>query len=79
MLINHFRNGIFYYGKELLAPRSNPKLEDHPLSAIRDCLFNIFTATLYIGDRSSNRKLTTSHAVVEGTHIIINISTCKFT
>jgi len=32
----------------LLAPRSTPKLEDHPLSAVRDCLFNIFTATLLI-------------------------------
>jgi hypothetical protein len=27
-----------FYG-ELLAPRSTPKLEDHPLSAVRDCLF----------------------------------------
>jgi hypothetical protein len=24
-----------------------PKLEDHPLSAVRDCLFNIFAATLH--------------------------------
>jgi len=24
----------------LLAPRSTAKLEDHPLSAVRDCLFN---------------------------------------
>jgi hypothetical protein len=29
----------------LLAPRPTPKLEDHPLSAVRDCLFNIFAAT----------------------------------
>jgi hypothetical protein len=28
------------YGEELLAPRPPPKLEDHPLSAVRDCLFN---------------------------------------
>ena len=35
-----FRNMIRFYG-ELLAPRSTPKLEDHPLSALRDCLFNI--------------------------------------
>jgi hypothetical protein len=32
----------------LLAPRPTPKLEDHPLSAVRDCLFNIFAATLHI-------------------------------
>ena len=32
---------------ELLSPHPTPKLEDHPLSAVRDCLFNIFTATLH--------------------------------
>jgi len=30
----------------LLAPRPTPKLEDHILSAVRDCLLNIFGATL---------------------------------
>jgi len=29
------------------APRPTPKLEDHPLSAVHDCLFNIFAATLH--------------------------------
>jgi len=37
----------------LLAPRPNPNLEDHPVSAVRDCLFSIFAATLLIGCRSS--------------------------
>jgi len=37
----------------LLAPRPTPKLEDHPVSAVRDCLFNIFAATLLTGGRSS--------------------------
>jgi hypothetical protein len=41
-----FRNKIIFYGEELLAPRQTPQLEDHPLSAVRDCLFNIFAATL---------------------------------
>jgi hypothetical protein len=27
---------IIFYGEELLAPRPTPKLEDHPLSAVRD-------------------------------------------
>ncbi|PNF30542.1 hypothetical protein B7P43_G09925, partial [Cryptotermes secundus] len=36
---------LFFYGEELLAPCPAPKLEDHPLSAVRDCLFNIFSAT----------------------------------
>ena len=50
---------IRFYGEELLAPRPTPKLEDHPLSAVRDCLFNIFAATLHIGGRSSIRNLRT--------------------
>ena len=36
------RNKIRIYGEELLAPRPNPKQDEHPLSAVRDCLFNIF-------------------------------------
>jgi hypothetical protein len=31
----------------LQVPRPTPKLEDHHLSAVRDCLFNIFAATLH--------------------------------
>jgi hypothetical protein len=42
----HFRNKVFFYGEELLAPHPTPKLEDHHLSAVRDCLFNIFAASL---------------------------------
>jgi hypothetical protein len=37
-----------FYAEELLATRPTPKLEDYPLSAVRDCLFNIFAATLHI-------------------------------
>jgi hypothetical protein len=36
----------FFCGKQLLVHRPKPKLEDHPLSAVRDCLFNVFAATL---------------------------------
>jgi hypothetical protein len=42
------RNLVIFYGEELLAPRPTPKLEDHPLSAVRDCLLNVFAATLHI-------------------------------
>jgi hypothetical protein len=38
----NFRNKFIFYGDELSAPRPTPKLENHPLSAVRDCLFNIF-------------------------------------
>jgi len=43
-----FVTSIEFYGEGLLAPRPTLKLEDHPLSAVRDCLFNIFAATLHI-------------------------------
>jgi hypothetical protein len=39
---------FFFYNEELLAPYPNPKLEDHPLLAVHECLFNIFATTLYI-------------------------------
>jgi len=52
-----------FYGEEFLAPRPTPKLEDHPLSAVGDCLFNTFAATLRIGGRSSTRNLRTRHTV----------------
>jgi len=56
-----------FYREGLLAPRPTPKLEDHPLSAVRDCLFSLFATTLHIGGRSSTRNLRTCHAVVTGT------------
>ena len=45
-----FRNKASFYDEQLLAPRTIPNLEDHPLSAVRDCLFNIFAATLHGGE-----------------------------
>jgi hypothetical protein len=64
-----FRRIIRFYGEELLALRPNPKLEDHPLSAVRDCLVNIFAANLHIGGRSSIRKLRTRHALEIRSHL----------
>jgi len=58
-----------FHGEALLAPRPIPKLEDHRLSAVRDCLFNLFAATLHIGGRSSIRNLRTRHAVVKRNHL----------
>jgi hypothetical protein len=55
------RNRIRIYGEELLTPRPTPKLEDHPLSAVGDCLFNIFAATLHIGGCFSIRNRRTRH------------------
>ena len=56
-----------FYREGLLAPHPTPKLEDHPLSAVHDSLFNLFAATLHKGGRSSIRNLRTRHAVVTGT------------
>jgi hypothetical protein len=58
-----------FYGEELLAPRQTLKLEDHPLSTVRDCLFNMFTATLHIVSRSSIRNLTKRLAGVTGPQV----------
>jgi len=56
-----------FYNEEFSTPRPNSKLEDPPLSAVRDCLFNIFAVTLLTGGRSSIRNSKTSQAVVTGT------------
>jgi hypothetical protein len=58
------RNKASFYGEELSTPPPTPCLGDHPLSAVRDCLFNIFAATVHIGGRSSIRNLWSGHGVV---------------
>jgi hypothetical protein len=45
--LKHFVTIKNCYGEGLSAPRPTTKLEDHPLSAVRDCLFSIFVATLH--------------------------------
>jgi hypothetical protein len=64
-----FCSKIRFYGEDLLTPCPIPKLDDHFLSAVLDCLFNIFAATLQIVGSSSIRNLRTRHAVVTGTHL----------
>jgi hypothetical protein len=61
------------FGKELLASRRPPELEDHTLSAVRNFLFNLFAYTHHIGGRSSIRNLRTRHAVVTGTHLSLTL------
>jgi len=43
-----FRNILSFFSEELLAPRPTAKLEDHPLSTVSNCLFNMFAAILHI-------------------------------
>jgi len=64
-----FRNKIRFNREGFSAPCPIPMLEDRPLSAVRDCLFNMFAATLHIAGRSSICNLRTRHAVVTGTHL----------
>jgi hypothetical protein len=61
--LKHFVTIKIFYGEGLLAPRRTPKLEDHPLLAVRDCLFSIFTATLRTPE-DFIRNLRTRHTVV---------------
>ena len=58
-----------FYGEELFAPHTTPKLEYYPLSADCNCVFSIFADTLHIGGRSSIRNLRTWHTVVTGTDL----------
>jgi hypothetical protein len=46
-LLANVRNKFILYGEGLLASSPTPKLEDHPFSAVRNCLFKIFAATLH--------------------------------
>jgi hypothetical protein len=59
-----FRNEFVFYGEGLLAPSPTPKLEDHPLSFVRDCLFNIFAANLQLEAVPTIRNPRTRNAVV---------------
>jgi hypothetical protein len=69
-LLTNFHNKIIFYGEELLASHATPKLEDHPLSSVRNCLFNIFAATLHIW-RASPPSATWGRAMPwwQGTHL----------
>jgi len=71
-----FLNRIFVQGG-VVSTSPIPKLEDYPSSAVRDCLFNLFAATLLIGGRSSIRNLRTRHALVTRTHCLV-LNTDKF-
>jgi hypothetical protein len=60
---------LFFYGEGLLVPRQIPKLENHPMSAVHGCLFNVFTANVQAGSRPSIRDSRTRHSVVTRTHL----------
>jgi hypothetical protein len=47
-LIDPFRNEFVSYSEGLIAPGPTPKAENHPLSFVRGCVFNIFAANLQL-------------------------------
>jgi hypothetical protein len=57
-----------FLGKVLLARPSTLNLDDHPLSTVFCCFFDIFAATLHIGGCSSICNPRTRHAVVTANH-----------
>ena len=56
-------------GEELLAPRSTPRLEYHPLSAVGNCLINIFVATLHTEAVPPPATWGRDHAAMARTHL----------
>jgi hypothetical protein len=63
-LIDPFRNEFAFCGEGFLAPCPIPKLEDHPLSFVRGCLFNTFAANLQLEAAPSICNPRTRRAVV---------------
>jgi len=43
-----FHDPVTFKDEDFSAPRPTNNMEVHPLSAVRDCMFNIFAATLRI-------------------------------
>ena len=76
-----FCNKASFYCEDSSANRPNSKQMDNPLSAVRDCIFNIFAATLHTGSRTSICNLRTRHAVVTGSHVSrpVPLKTTNFT
>lgn len=64
-----FCNKAIFYGEELsAAPCPTPKLGDHPLSAVCDCLFNKFASTIHIGCCFSTCNLRMCHCCGDNVH-----------
>jgi hypothetical protein len=73
------RNKYWVLRGMVVSPRSTPRLEDHPLSAVCDCLFNIFAATLHIW-RPSPLSATRGRAMPwwQRTHVTwLQLSHCR--
>jgi len=68
--MQHFVNKLVFNGEELLATYPTSKLENHLISAVCDCLYNIFAATLHFLEAVfSIHDLRMCHVMVTGTCI----------
>ena len=73
-----FPNKNMFLIEEFLATSLNQKLEEQPLPAVRQCLFNILTVSFHFGGRSCIRNLSTRHVVETRTHLSgSNSNNCK--
>jgi hypothetical protein len=61
-----FVTNLFFYDEGLLAPRPNPKLEDHPLLFVCGCLLNVFSAILHSWSPFFIHNPRMRHTVVTG-------------
>jgi hypothetical protein len=64
-----FRNKVTFSQWGDVSPSPKTQAGGPPLSAVRNCLFNILKATLHIRGRSSISNLRKRHGVVIGTHL----------
>jgi hypothetical protein len=67
-----FRNRFIFYGEGLLAPRPTPKLEDHTLSSVCGCLFNIFAANLHSWRTCLYPRTEDAPCCGDGSHLTCN-------
>jgi len=60
---------LSFLWRGVLSTSSNPRLADHPLLAVRNCLFNIFTAAIHIWRPFLELQPENTPALVTGTHL----------
>jgi hypothetical protein len=70
-----FHNKASFYGEDLLPPCQTPKLKNHPLLAVCDCLFNVCSYPPYWRP-FLNQQQRMCHAMVTGTHLSCVICAC---
>ena len=68
-----FRNVLTFYAKIPLSYCPNPNFEDHPLSAVHNCLISTFTPTFHISKPSPSCSTWWSLYILVLTHLTWNL------